>query len=252
MTSLFDIKKDKVVENNKNVYSNKSDTKITYFEKLDDSLKELSNKKLNIDGLELLGKFDDNSVPLVFFDPQYRGVLDNLSYGNEGKRQVGRARLLQMSEEVILEFINEISRVLTPSGHLMLWIDKFHLVEGTSHWFANTLLKQVDLITWDKGRIGMGYRSRRKSEYLLILQKLPLRAKGVWTIHNIPDVVCEKISKTHPHSKPIDLQSELIKAVTIENDFVLDPASGGFSVLKSAINANRKFIGTDIGGEEWH
>ena len=35
----------------------------------------------------------------------------------------------------------------------------------------------------------MGYRTRRKSEYCLVLQKVPLRAKGVWRSHNIPDVV---------------------------------------------------------------
>ena len=29
-------------------------------------------------------------TPLVFFDPQYRGVLDKLKYGNEGADRKGR------------------------------------------------------------------------------------------------------------------------------------------------------------------
>lgn len=108
----------------------------------------------------------------MFFDPQYRGVLDKLKYGNEGKKR-GRARaqLEQMNEETIITFIKEINRILKPSKYLFLWVDKFHLVEGVKPWLINTSFKLVDMITWDKQKIGMGYRTRRKSEYLLILQK---------------------------------------------------------------------------------
>lgn len=233
------------------VFSNQADVKIPFFNKLNPEIIKLSNQKLNINGLDLMGLFHDDSVPVIFFDPQYRGVLDNLSYGNEGERQIGRSALIQMDINTIISFIMEASRILVPSGHLMLWVDKFHLVEGTKEWFNDTLLKQVDLITWDKGKIGMGYRTRRRSEYLLILQKIPLRAKGVWTLHNIPDIWVEKLKKTHPHSKPIMLQSELIKAVTIEGDFILDPAAGGFSTMSAAHTVGRNFIGSDIGGEEW-
>jgi len=76
-----------------------------------------------------------------------------------------------MSENTIEELIQKISDSLVLSRHLFLWIDKFHLCEGVRHWFASTELKIVDLITWEKHKIGMGYRSRRKSEYLMILQK---------------------------------------------------------------------------------
>nr|WP_280523639.1 hypothetical protein [Helicobacter muridarum] len=30
---------------------------------------------------------ESQSVDLCFFDPQYRGVLDKMKYGNEGERQ---------------------------------------------------------------------------------------------------------------------------------------------------------------------
>jgi site-specific DNA-methyltransferase (adenine-specific) len=64
---------------------------------------------------------------VCIFDPQYRGVLDKQKYGNEGSRQKGRAALSQMNESDIRTFILEIDRALMPSGHLLLWIDKFHL-----------------------------------------------------------------------------------------------------------------------------
>jgi len=38
-----------------------------------------------MDGLKLLEKLETDSIPLVFFDPQYRTILDKQNYGNEGK-----------------------------------------------------------------------------------------------------------------------------------------------------------------------
>ncbi len=105
----------------------------------------------------------------------------------------------------------------------------------------------MDLITWDKGRIGMGYRTRRKSEYLLVLQKSPNKAKGYWTRHDIPDVWTEKIiNKKHPHQKPIGLQSALIDAVSAEGDYILDPCAGSYSVLDACKEIKRNFIGCDL------
>ena len=46
------------------------------------------NTRLQMDGIDFLGKLPAKSVPVAFFDPQYRGVLDKLSYGNEGENQV--------------------------------------------------------------------------------------------------------------------------------------------------------------------
>ena len=247
MNSIAEIEIEKHVKKEVNsVFSGKFIDNECFFDKLSDNLKQLSNQKNELDGLKLLAQFPDKSVPAVFFDPQYRGVMNKLKYGNEGVRQKKRALLSQMDEQTISNFIREIGRVLTPSGHLLLWVDKFHLVEGIQQWTEETDLKTVDLITWDKGRIGMGYRTRRKSEYLIILQKLPKKAKGYWTTHDIPDVWLEKVDKHHPHAKPEQLQSALINAIVKPNDFVLDPASGGFSVMRAAMNIGRKFVGCDL------
>ena len=205
------------------------------------------NYALKMDGLDFLSLLQDKSVPVCFFDPQYRGIMDKMKYGNEGARQKLRAELPQMSEEVICQFIQEVSRVLIPSGHLFLWIDKFHLCEGINHWLAKTDLHVVDLITWDKQKIGMGYRTRRKSEYCLSIQKEPKKAKGVWHKHNIPDVISEKaVSQNHAHPKPVELQKALIEAVTQPGDIVIDPAAGTFSVMQSARETGRYFLGCDI------
>lgn len=205
------------------------------------------NKKNKANGLDLLTDINDKTVATAFFDPQYRGVLDKLKYGNEGQSR-GKARheLTQMDEITIINFIKEISRVLKDSGHLFLWVDKFHLCQGVTNWLIYTSLNLVDMIVWDKGKIGMGYRTRRKSEYLIVLQKSPVRAKGCWNDHGIPDVWEEKTPKIHPHSKPINLQKRLIAATTKDGDYVLDPAAGGYPVYEACKMLGRDFIGGDI------
>ena len=233
------------MKQNESVFSNKRKNVNLNNPIIKKSIKK--NEPNIIDGIDLLKGLKDNSITATFFDPQYRGVLDKLNYGNEGKRQIERALLSQMPEDVIINFINEINRTLVQSGHLFLWVDKFHLCQGINNWLTNTSLSIVDLITWDKGKIGMGYRTRRKSEYLIVLQKTPIRAKGVWTKHNIPDTWTEKIiDKIHPHQKPIELQKVLIEAVSGENEYIVDPCSGSYSILEACKQTNRNFIGSDL------
>lgn len=208
------------------------------------------NERQKMDGLKMLGLLPDQSAPLVFFDPQYRSVMDKQNYGNEGQnRGKKRSELPQMTNALIHRFIMEIERVLIPSGHLMLWVDKFIVVSGVHAILGGCPLRLVDMITWNKQRMGMGYRSRRFSEHLLVLQKSPVRAKGIWTLHNIPDVWDEKIingDRNHAHIKPILLQEQLIRAVTNQDDIVIDPAAGGYSVLKACQRSGRNFLGCDL------
>lgn len=200
------------------------------------------------EGLLFLRELQANSFPLCFFDPQYRGVLDHQRYGNEGERQRARSKLRQMSEPEIKQFLRGIDRVLMPTGQLLFWTDKFHLCTGLGPWLDKTNLDIVDLIVWNKMRIGMGYRSRRVSEYLVVMQKAPRRAKGVWALHDIPDVWDEKVTNDGPHAKPIGLQGRLIEALTNTRDIVIDPAAGSYSVLKACQRTNRHFLGCDIEG----
>ena len=208
------------------------------------------NTRLKLEGSEFLALLPPAKVPVAFLDPQYRGLLDKMSYGNEGRsRNKGRSSLRQMDDEKIASFVRGIDRALMPSGHLFLWMDKFHLCTGFSHWLADTKLAVVDLVTWDKGRIGMGYRTRRKSEHVVVLQKTPRRAKGVWKIHNIPDVWDETVPRDAvTHRKPVELQGALLAAVTNPGDVVIDPAAGSFSVLEACQQRNRVFLGCDIEG----
>lgn len=218
-------------------------------------------------GLDLMASLRDGAAAVVFLDPQYRAVLDKMDYGNEGSRQKARAALPQMNYDLIVHLREEAWRVLRPSGYMFQWVDKFDLCQA--NWAPLGSLQCVDWITWRKPRWGQGYRSRRVCEYLMVFQKLPIKAKETWKDHGIPDVwgPAEEHKEVeagrtplalrpkdfpwtrHTHAKPLGLQLRLIKAVTrSKRDLVVDPCAGGYSVLEAARLAGRRFLGCDILG----
>jgi site-specific DNA-methyltransferase (adenine-specific) len=197
------------------------------------------------DALDLLRSLPDACTPLVFFDPQHRAVLDRLKFGNEGARQRGRAELPAMSESYIDTVCRESARILKPGGYLMRWVDTFCLCES-HHLRIVDVVNPVDLIAWDSLRPGMGKRTRRRGDYLLILQKPPINAR-TWRDHGIPNRWQEKVDrKVHPHIKPIGLITRLIAAVTEPGDLIVDPAAGSFTVLRAARRLGRNFSGCDL------
>lgn len=206
-----------------------------------------------MDGYRLLRSLQDSEAALAIVDPQYRAVLDKMKYGNEGARQGRRHALKPMSDETIIDWIEEVERVLRPSGHILIWMDKFSLASGHYHqWFCRTTeMAVVDLIAWNKRAMGMGRRSRSVTEYVVVAQKNPRRAKDVWTDHGIPDCWREGVYKgRHPHAKPAGLTERLIRAVTSPGDLVVDPCAGGYGVLKACVAAGRRFVGCDIAKDD--
>jgi site-specific DNA-methyltransferase (adenine-specific) len=198
------------------------------------------------DARTLLRSLPGNSVAAAFFDPQHRSVLNRLKYGNEGARQKERHALPAMTDGYIEQCCRDIARTLQPSGYLFLWVDTFRLCRG-DHLHVDDVLPPVDLIAWDNGWPGMGYRSRRRGDYLLVLQKPPLRAKATWRDRGIPSRWAEKVDRRiHPHVKPAGLIKRLIAAVTTPGELVLDPAAGSFVVMHVAHELGRRFIGCDL------
>ena len=202
--------------------------------------------------MALLHAIAPGLISCAFFDPQYRPDSGKRKYGNEdgGKLKAGAA-LPQMDDETMNAMVFAIEETLKPSGHLFLWTNKERLCDGEAmRWQGESGLSMVDMIVWDKDRFGMGYRSRRQCEFLLVLQKDERRAKGVWKDNAIPDVWRESVERGgHPHRKPAGLTRRLVECVTEPGEAVLDPAAGSFSVMEAAHSCGRHFIGCDVSPE---
>lgn len=213
------------------------------------SLKLERNARQRIDAVELLSRLPDRIARLVILDPQYRTGLDQLKFGNEGARQQGRAKLPQMTDDVISFVIEEAERILHPSGHCFIWLDKFSIGSGQHLKYLRRARKfrVVDVLCWNKMAIGMGRRLRCVSEYLIVCQKEPQIAKGAWTDHRISDCWYEaRNSPRHPHAKPHILTERLIRAVTNRGDLVVDPCAGGYGTLEACQLSGREWIGGDL------
>lgn len=212
------------------------------------------NARQQMDGYRLLRSLKDESAALVILDPQYRAVLDKMKLGNEGARQKRRAELPQMSDHDITLFVEQAQRVLKPSGHLLMWVDKFIIASAHHLRYFNftTWLRTVDLLCWETQRFGMGRRLRGATEYLLIVQKEPTRAKDIWKNNSIRDFCSEKSDRElHQHAKPIELTKTLILATTKRGDLVVDPCAGSYTTLRACRQIGRNFMGCDlIGGSD--
>lgn len=210
------------------------------------------NTRNKMDGLKLLRGVPDGAAACVVFDPQYRENMDALAYGNEGARQQARAGLPQQSSDTINSFLTEIARVLRPSGHLFWWVNKHTVGEGQHRfmlWDAAPELSVVDLQHWDTLTFGMGYRLRGVSEYCVVVQKPPIRSKGVWTDKSIKDSWAEQIMPgNHVHAKPPRLMYRLIGSVTSPGDLVVDPCAGGYGTLTVCRALGLTFMGADLVG----
>jgi site-specific DNA-methyltransferase (adenine-specific) len=201
------------------------------------------------DSRALLKSLRDGVAAAVVFDPQHRPVLNYLKFGNERARQRGRAALPAMPDPYSDSCLLESARVLRPSGYVFLWADTYQVGTG-AHLRVSSHLKCVDVIAWDNLRMGMGKRSRRRGDYVVVLQRPPITAKN-WTDHSIPSRWSEKVDRDrHPHRKPTELLSRLIGAVTQPGDLVVDPAAGSFVVLEICQLLGRRFAGCDLAFSE--
>jgi site-specific DNA-methyltransferase (adenine-specific) len=208
------------------------------------------NARQRMSGYELLCRLEDGEAALIVLDPQYRGIMDAMDYGNEGARQKARAKLPQMTDRMISLFVEQAARVLRPSGHLAFWTDKYSVGDGKHMLFYARApeLSVVDLLCWDAMTFGMGKRLRCTAQYLVVLQKVPKIARGVWKDHRIRDVWPET-ANGHAHAKPYQLTERLVRAVTQKGDLVVDPCAGGYGVLEACRRTGREFVGCDISGD---
>lgn len=203
-----------------------------------------------MDGRLLLQSLRGINAKAVFLDPQYRGLLDQMKYGNEGVAYgYQRTQLPQMTDEVVTDFVRRSGMALAPNGYLFMWVDKHAIGSGLHLKYVSTsaTLKVVDLIHWNKTVMGMGYRTRCQSEYLVVIQKEPRAAGKTWKDRTMIDAHIEGVDRSrHVHTKPYQLIERLIRAVTKRGDVVVDPCAGSYIVLDACKATGRVFVGADL------
>jgi hypothetical protein len=129
------------------------------------------NTKQTGEALELLSSLENNSVSLVFFDPQYEPVRKMLPTNYP---------LYSQSDYQILRILEQIERILKPSAFCLLWVNKTLLGnDRVPLWLLKTpALKIVDFLVWHKkNSLGLGVWLRSNTEFCFLIQKSPQNGK---------------------------------------------------------------------------
>lgn len=105
----------------------------------------------------------------------------------------------------------------------------------------------VDQILQERVRDKKGksvYKCDENGEVVFGKSKKGVPLSDVWEIPYLNPKAKERVG--YPTQKPILLLEQIIKLVTDENDFVLDPFMGSGTTLVAAKMLNRRYIGIDI------
>lgn len=261
---LENIAYEQVIES---VSKNPNENKITpYFRTSDFSL-------YNNDCIEVMSKFPDNSVDMIFADPPY--LLSNngiTCYAGKmvsvNKGEWDKSNGFELDLMFHESWIAECRRILKPEG--TIWVSgtmhnifqtgfllqklNFHLLNDIT-WFkpnaapnlaCTTFAHSHETLLWarkdKKARQTFNYEIMKEGKFPEDKMKVPdKQMRSVWSIAT-PTVEEKKFGK-HPTQKPIALLKRIALASTKENDIVLDPFNGGGTTgIACKLIGNRKYI----------
>ena len=230
----------------------------------------------NADCLEIMARFPDNYIDMIFADPPY--MLSNNGYTCHAGRMVsvnkGKWDASNGFEEDLKfheTWISECRRILKPEG--TIWISgtyhsiyqcgyilqkqNYHILNDIS-WFKPNASPNLscrfftashETLIWarknKKAKHYFDYQAMKTGSYPFDFIKKPgLQMRSVWAIH--PPKTEEKKYGKHPTQKPIELLKRIILASTDKNAIILDPFCGsGTTGIASKTIGNRKFIGIE-------
>ncbi len=234
----------------------------------------------NHDSLEVMSRFPDNYIDMVFADPPYMLSNDGFSCQNgkmvsvnKGKWDVSKG----FNEDLLFHetWISECKRILKPEG--TIWISGtyhsiyqcgfilqklgFHLLNDIS-WFKPNASPNLscrfftashETVLWarkdKKAKHYFDYNAMKNGTFSEDkMKKKGLQMRSVWSIPT--PAPSEKEFGKHPTQKPLSLLKRIIKASTKEGDIILDPFNGGGTTgIASHIIGDRKYIGCEINKE---
>lgn len=222
------------------------------------------------DGLEFLRSLNSNSVALILTDPPYQisresGMQKALENEEGNKKFRIQTKFGEWDESFGIEdlqpFIQEMYRVLTPSGTVICFYDLWKL-SFLAKILEKNRFKQLRFIEWIKTN---PVPVNSKLNYLTNSREIAITAvkKGKPTFHSqydngiyeypIYQGLTKKLpngemikERCHPTQKSIPLFEELIRKHTNEGDLVVDPFLGSGTTYIAAKLAGRQCLGSEI------
>lgn len=231
----------------------------------------------NDDSLEVMSRFPENYIDMIFADPPY--MLSNDGFTCQNGRMVSvnkgkwdKSKGFDEDFEFHETWIKECKRILKPEG--TIWISGtyhsiyqcgfllqklgFHFLNDIS-WFKPNASPNLscrfftashETILWarkdKKAKHFFNYDEMKNGKYPEDnFKKDDLQMRSVWSIPTPPP--SEKLFGKHPTQKPLALLRRIIKASTKPGDIIFDPFNGGGTTGIAATQiGERKYIGCDL------
>ena len=213
-------------------------------------IKDLENKIINADCMDILKQLPDKSIDLILTDPPY--LIKNTKAG--GKSNFSKS-IQQMNDEikeagitegVSLDFCKEIIR-LQDKINAYIWCNKAQIIDYLD-FFIKENDCSYDILCWQKDNAMPTYNNKylTDKEYCLYFRRggycQPQRYEDALTIFHEPINIKDKQMYKHPTIKPIGIFQTLINNSSKENDLVLDCFSGSGTTAIACHRLKRRFI----------
>ncbi len=234
----------------------------------------------NDDSLEVMSRFPDNYVDMIFADPPY--LLSNDGFTCQNGRMVcvnkgkwDKSKGFEKDLKFHEAWIEECKRILKPEG--TIWISgtyhsiyqcgfllqkmNFHLLNEIS-WFKPNASPNLscrrftashETVLWAKKEKYTShyfdYQTMKNGKFIEDnIKKEYRQMRSVWSIPTSP--LSEKRLGKHPTQKPLALLKRIVLASTKANDIIFDPFNGsGTTGIACKIIGKRKYIGCDFNRE---
>lgn len=211
-------------------------------------IKELENKIINADCLDIIKQLPNKSIDLVLTDPPYI-----LTPHGGGKQGLGD-RATKIRDEI--DFIsfdfdfenvsNELLRICK-IPNIIMFCSSMQL--GRTLCFFESKGLRADVLVWSKPNPAPLSNGKYISDIEYIVY---VHTKGSPWNDNAPidykkktkiyPIITNKMDKQHPTQKPLSLITEMLSLHSFENDIVLDCFSGSGTTAIACHNLKRKFI----------
>lgn len=201
-------------------------------------IKELENKIINADCMNILKQLPDKCIDLVLTDPPYGINCDGGGYGLGVKPKVLDKKNWDV-EVPSREVFDEIFRV-----------SKNQIIFG-GNYFTQYLQTTKAWIFWDK--IGFYKLKNNFSEGELIWTSFPKVTKKITFVQQgfINDDKKENKNRFHPTQKPVGLFEMILQDYSNKNDLILDCFSGSGTTAIACLKLKRRFICIEKDKEYW-
>lgn len=191
-------------------------------------IKELENKIINADCLDILKQLPDKCIDLVLTDPPY-----GINVAKNGK--VGGEKCCKVTDYGAKEWDSEI-----PHKEIfeeIMRVSKNQIIFG-GNYFVEYLKNSPCWIVWDKLNTGnFADCELAWTSFKYAVRKYEFLWNGM-----LQQNMSNKEKRIHPTQKPADLFGQILRDYSKENDLILDCFSGSGTTAIACHNLKRRFI----------